>query len=265
MRRRAFSKPPRATRLTPALLLAAAFTGVAAPAHADEPGREPTLLLLKGDYGPATLIGLSTERPVEPKGPQVISVGLRGRYATIPDTLLDAFLLDHTSLDAWAVGLEVGINGPMGSRWLFAIDYARLAMPGGNFRTGKSAFTAAEAPNAADYTEVDLHLIAIGTQVIWRTAIVPTFGVHYGIGVGLGFTPGEVRTTEVLPTCKAPVAECAHWQSVTHETNEAPWPVWPLIDLVAGFTWEPVPEFGLRYDFGFNGLLYTGMTADVKF
>jgi hypothetical protein len=261
MRLRASTWSPSTARALYALLLA----GVTTPAEADEPAREPTLLLLKGDYGPATLVGLTDEKPVTPKGPQTISVGLRGRYATIPDTLLDAFLLDHTSLDAWGVGLEVGIDGPMGSRWLFALDYTRLAMLGGNFRVGKSAFTAAEAPNKADYTEVDLHLIAIGTQLVWSTAIVPTFGVHYGIGVGLGFTPGEIRTTEVLPTCKAPVAECPHWQSVTHETHDAPWPVWPLIDLVAGFTWQPVPEFGMRYDFGFNGLLYTGMTADVKF
>ena len=137
--------------------------------------RDPgTRLIMEQDSGKARLIleGAADE-PEEPG--EGVSVGVRGRYVTVPDAIFDAFLLDHTSFHSYSLGLEVGFDGPAKSRIIVGVDYTDLGMPSGNFRQDK------KRPDQASFTEVDLHMIALDVTFLWKYKIIEQFGLGHNI------------------------------------------------------------------------------------
>ena len=228
------------------------------PVHAAPPADTGTRLLVDGARGPAklTVQGVDLRRQTAREG---VSIGVRSRYVTVPDALLDVWLLDHTSLDSYSVGIEVGIDGPAGSRVVFGLDYTGLKMPPGNWRQDGAL------PSGASYTEIDLHMIALDVTFLWKFELAPTVGFVYGVGLGLAYTPGTIYTTDVLPTCARPVAKCQHWRGVTRQRVELPSPVWPLLSLQAGFYWDPTPGFRIRFEGGFRGVLFAGVSTRYAF
>ena len=224
-----------------------------------EEGSDPgTRLILQDDEGNPRLVLHGVPEEPEPPG-EGISVGVRGRYITLPDSLLDSWLLDHTSLDSYSVGLEVGIDGPAQSRIIFGIDYSDLGLPAGNFRAER------DLPNKASFTEVDLHLVAFDVSFLWKLRFAENVGLMYGAGLGVGYTPGKITSVDVLPTCQQPVSDCAHWREVTSREQEMPSRVWPLLSLQAGFYWDIVPGLRLRAEAGFRGVIYTGLALRSTF
>ena len=165
-----------------------ALIGLNAYAAKPDPG---TRLLVIEDNGPAHLSLHGAAPDVEIPG-EGVSIGLRSRYITIPDALFGVYLKDHTSFHSYAVGLEVGIDGPAGSRIIFGLDYSDFSMPGGNFRQID------ELPDEASYTEVNLHLITLEALFLWKYAFVEQFGLIYGAGLGISYTPGDITSTDVM-------------------------------------------------------------------
>ena len=252
-------------RITP-LTLALALLAVAphgASAQEDPPG---TRLIVQDDEGRTGLSfdGEAIEQIIPPEG---VSLGVRARYMTVPDALFGAIFLEHTSFNSWSVGMEVGIDGPGGSRVIFGLDYTDLSMPAGNFRTGDSIFTQrADPPGEASFTEVDLHMIALDVTFMWKLEIAPTFGFAYGIGLGVAITPGTVMITDVLPNCTSPVEKCGHWRETTRREAELPTPVWPLLSIQAGFYWRPIDELEIRLEGGARtAILFAGMNVRTVF
>ncbi len=194
-----------------------------------------------------------------------ISFAVRARYVTVPDALLDVWLLDHSSYNNYSVGGEIGIDGPGGSRVVFGVDYTDLHMPSGNWRND------GDRPDEASYTEIDLGLVAFDVTFLWKLALAEAFGFTGGVGVGVGYLMGDVTSVDVLPTCTHPVAECGHWNNVTKRQQEIP-PSWyptrfiPLLSLQGGLYVAPTKGFQLRADVGYRLLLlYTGISARAAF
>lgn len=238
-------------------LLIVAMT-VATPAFAqNDPG---TRLLVNGDHGPADLIlhGAAAD-PETPK--EGIGIGLRSRFVTVPDAVFGMFLLNHTSFDSYSVGLEVSLDGPAGSRVILGIDYTDLGMPSGNWRVEK------EYPDQASYTEVDLHLVSADAMFLWKIPFAPQVGFNYGIGLGIGYMPGDITSVDVLPTCQRieDVPDCGHWANVTERKQEIPLRVIPLIIANAGFYYDPIPQLRIRLDAGFRMMIYTGISVRTTF
>ena len=242
-------------RILAAIALSVLLMCPAALAQKGDPG---TRLILESDTGQARLMlhGVG-EEPEEPG--EGVSVGFRGRYITVPDSVFDVFLLDHTGFSSYSVGLEVGIDGPAKSRIVFGLDYADLGMPFGNFRQD------GKRPDQAAYTEVDLHMIAIDVTFLWRLEFVKQFGLIYGVGLGLGYTPGTITQVDVLPTCTHPVEQCKHWDEVTSREQDLPSRVWPLLTLQLGLYFDPVPGFRIRLDAGFRDVIFAGLAARTTF
>jgi len=226
--------------------------------YAASPTDPGTRLFVDQDGQPARLaVHGAAPEPEQPK--EGVSIGFRSRYITVPDALLDVYLQDHTSLHSYVVGLEVGIDGPSGSRIIFGLDYSDLRLPAGNFRQVD------ESPSEASYTDVDLHLITLEALFIWKYAIVEQFGLTYGAGLGISYTMGDITSTDVLPTCQEPVAKCNHWNSVTSRKQPMHSRFWPMVTLLGGFYVDPYPGFRLRFEGGFRGVVFGGMSARTTF
>ncbi|MFT5434574.1 MAG: hypothetical protein ACI9OJ_005287 [Myxococcota bacterium] len=236
---------------------------LASTASAQSPD-QGTRLILQDDDGPVVLnINGELAEPDEPEG---VSLGVRARYVTVPDAIFDSIFLEHTSLNSYSIGLEVGIDGPGGSRVIFGLDYTDLSMPHGNFRNGDSAFSSsADPPNQANYTEIDLHMIALDVTFLWHLEITRYLGFVYGVGLGIAYTPGSIHLTDVFPDCESPVEQCGHWRDVTRREAELPTPVWPLLTMQAGFYVDPTPGLRIRFEGGFRGVLFAGTSIRTTF
>lgn len=228
---------------------------LAAPPKRDE----GTRVILHSDEGPGLLAIPGLSDPDHVDTDQGFSLGVRGRYITVPNAVFEIQLLDYTSFDAYSLGLEFGIDGPAGGRIIFGIDYSDLSMPSGNFRNEL------DRPNQASYTEVDLHMIAVDVLFLWTLELAKSVGFVYGAGVGVAYTPGTIVSTDVFPTCEVPVSECGHFRDVTEREQKLPTRWWPLLTVQAGLYWDPVPGFRLRFEGGFRGVLFAGMSARTTF
>ena len=185
---------------------------------------------------------------------------------TVPKAILESIFLEHTDLDSYSLGLEVGIDGPGSLRVIFGLDYTDLSMPSGNFRLGESTFSrTAERPEDASFTEIDLHMVALDATFLWKVEFIPTFGLMYGVGLGVAVTTGSIYATDVLPTCKPPVEQCPHWRGVTRQKQDIPSPVWPLLSAQLGLYWDPAPGWRIRIEGGFRGVVFTGVAVRAAF
>ena len=222
-----------------------------------EPDRGTRIIMEEDDGSARLLLNGVAEEPEEPG--EGFSLGVRGRYTTVPDAVFERFLLDFSSYDAYSVGLELGIDGPAGSRVIFGIDYTDLRMAPGNFRNEK------DTPPKASYTEVDLHMVALDVLFLWRLKLAEPVGFVYGVGLGVAYTPGTITSVDVLPNCTHPVADCAHWNEVTKREQDLPTRWWPLLTLQAGLYWDPVPGFRLRFEAGFRDVIFAGISGRSTF
>ncbi len=241
-----------------------ALLGEPAAAQEADPG---TRLILEKDDGPARLQMSEVEEPevVYPK--EGISIGVRGRYTTIHDALFDVWLLNHTSYNGYSVGMELGLDGPVGGRVVLGLDWTDLSMPAGNWRGDRAL------PVDASYTEVDLGLVTLDATFLWRLRLAETFGFSYGLGIGLGYVTGGVTSIDVLPTCTEPsqVPTCPHWREVTKREQQVPpeeFPtrVIPLLNLQAGLYVLPAEGWQIRADVGYRlAVFYTGLAVRSAF
>jgi len=238
------------------LLLAGLMSATPAFAQKD-PG---TRLIVHGDHGPAELIlhGAAAD-PETPK--EGVGIGVRSRFVTVPDAVFGMFVLDHTSFNSYSVGLEVSLDGPAGSRVILGLDYTDLSMPSGNWRVEK------EYPDQASYTEVNLHLVSLDAMFLWKIPFAPQLGFDYGIGLGIGYMPGDIKSVDVLPTCQRieDVPDCGHWANVTEREQEIPLRVIPLVIANAGFYYDPIPRLRIRLDVGFRMMIYSGISIRTTF
>ena len=239
--------------------------GLASAAFAQEDSDPGTRIILQKDDGDSKLILEEILEPETKYEDEGVSIGVRGRYVTVPDAIFDSWLLDHTSFNSYSVGMEVGIDGPAGGRVIFSIDYTDLGMPSGNFRSD------GDFPDEASFTEVDLHLIAFETLFLWKLAFSEWAGWNYGVALGVGYVPGSVSSVDVLPTCTHPVKDCGHWDQVTRREQQIPPEYYPtrfipLLGVQTGIYFKPTQSFQIRLDAGMRLLLvYTGVSMRATF
>lgn len=232
-------------------------------AQTTEPDPGTRVLLNKDNDDVRLLLNVPEEDEDPDEG---ISIGLRTRYVTVPNAIFESIFLEHTNLDSYSIGLEVGIDGPGSLRVIFGLDYTDLSMPSGNFRLGESTFSrTAERPEDASFTEIDLHMVALDATFLWKIEFIPSFGLMYGVGLGVAVTAGSIYATDVLPTCQSPVEQCAHWRGVTRQKQDLPTPVWPLLSAQLGIYWDPAPGWRIRLEGGFRGVIFTGLAVRAAF
>ena len=247
----------RAAIIALGLLLSAA--ALAAPPS--DPG---TRLILREDVGPATLV-VDAPPPAEAPG-EGVSIGVRSHWVTIPNAWIEfsyfglGSVIDHTEFDSYNIGLEVGVDGPAGSRIVFGLDYTDLGMPDGNWRSDT------DTPPEASFTRVDLHMLALDVLFLWKLEFNDVIALQYGPGLGVAYTPGSITSTDVLPTCTYPVEDCAHWRSVTEREQKIPLRFWPLLSFQLGLTYKPHPNVLLRAETGLRlAMIYTGLSVGMTF
>jgi len=249
------------------LVASPTFGGIA---HAAEPEDEPLLDDLDRARPlappPGALTGtLEAQKQPEPKKVEpgapreVLMVVAHGRWSSIPSALFDLpFSVHPGGISTAGIGVGIEFGDLDDTMWAVDFDWTPLFPKAGNW------LEASVEPIGANYVEDGLHLISI--DVVYRRQFRFTSGFRamLGGGLGVGILAGNLQSTEVLPTCQDPVAECAHWPTATREAAELPTRVIPILHFTAGLEVDLGAGLSLRAQAGFRDLLYAGLSIGAQ-
>lgn len=197
--------------------------------------------------------------PEEPEGPSHVFIIGSGRWATVPKELFGLFFEEAQAYNAPSIALGVELGPDDGTVWGFELNWTPLVPAYGNWlQKGKT-------PDSATYAESGLHMISLDAAYRRHWAFTKAFGAFVGAGLGVGFLVGNIETTDVLPTCVAPVAKCAHWPRATRRDAELPTRVMPILHLLAGLQVKVTDEIVIRLQGGFRDVFYLGLGVGTFF
>jgi len=246
--------------LVPALL-------AASPARAAEPApirdvRESASRLepLGGGFDDPAAVVAQPEPEPEPEpddAPSWSFLTAHGRYVTMPGFLLDLLFESHPSFANASAGIGYEFGTPRRSMWIFDFDWAALIPESGNWQTS------GDAPSDADYVASGLHLLSLDVSYLRFVSFFEHFHFFIGGGLGVGFLVGNLETAEVLPTCEAPAANCAHWRTATNENADLPTRIIPILHVTTGFQFEIGDDVLVRLSVGFRDVFYAGLTVGM--
>lgn len=247
-----------------AVLLAVSF---AAPAWAAEPppilddrGGATRLEPLSGGFDdPAAVVKKQDEEP-EPEVPdrEWSLVTAHTRWVTVPGFILDLLFADHTDFSNVAAGVGYEFGARDRYTWVFELGWTPIIPTAGNWRTD------GDPPAGASYVESGMHMISFDVTYRRQVPLTEDFRFFIGGGLGVGLLVGDLTFAEVLPTCEAPVASCAHWRSATNEAAALPTRVLPILDVTMGFELDIDDTVMVRLDAGFRDLFYAGLTVGAR-
>lgn len=200
------------------------------------------------------------EKKVEPGAPrEVLMVVAHGRWSSIPSALFDLpFSVHPGGISTAGVGVGVEFGDLDDTMWAIDFDWTPLFPKAGNW------LESSVEPIGANYVEDGLHLISIDAVYRRQFRFTSGFRAMLGGGLGVGILAGNLQSTEVLPTCQDPVAECAHWPTATREPAELPTRVIPILHFTAGLEVDLGAGLSLRAQAGFRDLLYAGLSIGAQ-
>lgn len=236
------------------------------PAHADD------LPPIRDDFDrgrrllppPGTLSGeVSDTRPKEPDEPRpardVLMLVAHGRWTTVPGFAFDLFFTDHPpGIVGPSVGLALETGDLDDTIWSFELNWTPYFPEPGNW------LELGSEPSRATYVESGLHLISIDASYRRQIRFTSGFRAMVGGGLGIGVLAGDLETDEVLPTCTAPIAECAHWPRATAGTAELPTRVVPILHFLGGLEVDLTDTISLRAQGGFRNAFYAGLSIGTR-
>jgi hypothetical protein len=210
---------------------------------------------------PGSLSGEVTETkkpegPGEPKVTRDVSmIVAHGRWTTVPGFMFDMFFTDHPPGivgPSFAVAFETGdLDKAM---WAFELNWTPYVPDAGNW------LELGAEPQQATYVESGIHLISIDAAYRNQIRFTSGFRAMIGGGLGVGVLAGNFDTSEVLPTCTRPIAECAHWPRSTDGTADLPTRIVPILHFLAGFEVDLGTGLSLRAQGGFRNAFYAGLS-----
>jgi len=262
----------RAERLRPALLGESMRAALQDEAPAPEPGAEAS-----GD-------GLEVQ-PAATGRNFNMELGFRGRYLSVPDSILDIWFYDDDTagyayseprpqVHAYSVGIEFVVKSEVteesngGSNGIFYVQYIDNLMPDGYWD---------DREEPADHLDGDyiaptdnLGIVALGANYAYELHMVKTmntngnFGMSMvvGGGLGVGILIGELEYWR--PDAGTPSFERKDDRDLLEGNKPVP-PVLPLVDINIGFRFNFGDRFVLRLEGGLQDMLYMGGSVGLMF
>lgn len=133
---------------------------------------------------------ISDEGPPERAADLSYGVGLRMRWASVPQWMLDLFTKENVPLSSWATGVEF-FRRKGNFDLIASFSYINLSPPDGNW-LGKGHMAAVDT----DLVQFrSLALYGLDVSFVWHNYFNDWFGMHYGAGIGVGIVGGKLLRT----------------------------------------------------------------------
>ncbi|MFT7583253.1 MAG: hypothetical protein ACI9MR_004939 [Myxococcota bacterium] len=237
----------------------AAATPIASPIVDDTDRATRLSPVLDGFDAPVIVKAPEEPLPEEPSAERDTSIlSVHSRWVSVPDFLLDVIFSDHPSYNSVSLGLGAEFGSIDSGVWVIELDWTPLVPGAGNWLTD------GDDPITANYVQSSLNMISIDITHRWYVAFTPSFHFVVGSGLGIGILTGDIASTEVLPTCEAPVADCAHWRGATRENIDLPTRILPILHLTSGLQYEINEDLSARLEAGFRNVFYVGLSVGMN-
>jgi hypothetical protein len=198
-----------ATAFLPSLIV---LTALARPATAQTPADAPSSDASPPSAMPAPAAAppSPTGTPGEPAAPSPVvpaatlsddgaperaadlsyGVGLRMRWVSVPEWMLNLFTKENVPLSSWGTGVEF-FRRKGNFDLIASFSYVNLSPPDGNWLGDRR--------NAAIDTDLvqfrGLSLYGLDVSAVWHNFFNDWFGIHYGAGIGIGIVGGKLLRT----------------------------------------------------------------------
>ncbi len=209
------------------------------------------VLVLGGLGGPAHALTASGWR---------LGTSAHARVLYLPGFLLTSTFDAHTGFQGYSTGALVRALAPGGGFEVAGgLEVTRFGFASGNWRRRG-------LPDlSTTYLEWDLTALTVEAEVAWQRAVLPRLTLRAAVGFGLGYIFGGVRSSDVLPNCRAPVARCGHWRDVTTRHPDLPTRVLPVLMAAVSARVRLVDQLSLTAELGVRDVLFAGCGVDVWF
>tara|TARA_B100000674_G_scaffold480325_1_gene479767 strand:+ start:145 stop:915 length:771 start_codon:yes stop_codon:yes gene_type:complete len=178
------------------------------------------------------------------------------RLVGIPNEIMGIFFEEHQPYIHGSAGLGVDLGDPRSELVTIELDWTGMSFPDSNW------LEVGAGPSSAKFSQIDLHMLSLDATYKTIIPIVDALDFYVGGGLGLAGLLGTAQTTEVLPICTEPIANCQHWRNVSKADLDLPTRVIPVVHVTTGLKLE-FEGFRARLDMGFKNLFYVGLSAGL--
>lgn len=205
---------------------------------------------------PGSLSGVVAAEPEPPPVErEVATVRVHGRWITMPGPFFELFFDHYQTLSNPSFGASYEWGDINSAMWSVELDWSSLVIDAGNW------LESPKPASSATYAEPALHMLSVDAMYRRQFPISDRFRAMIGGGLGLGILLGQIRTSEVLPTCESPLDACPHWPNATRKNADLPTRIVPVVHISLGLELDIAEGFSARLQGGFRNLVYLGLSV----
>jgi hypothetical protein len=233
------------------------------PATGGDPSSEEAKEGIEGgefdDYNKAGL----REKKIKPE----YGIGLRLRGVFEPKAIIELFLEEAAS-GVFSPGFGLELNRRRGNfELVLGFEYENVSPDNGFYlEKGDDPVVAGEAP---DYVKFDgLAWFTADLAFIFHSPINDKVSFRYGAGFGLGIVLGDALQTDSTCTSRDIQNDCTplpEGPGVQYKDPADLPPVFPVVDLLAGFQFKPTPKMTINIEGGLRTLFFFGLSSTYYF
>ncbi len=264
------------------------FLLVAAPfAFANTPAEPlPTQFRMSEGEGDPDAARAATEGTT--KRAYLMEVGFRGRYLSLPGSLLDPFVSAHSDdeyperpeIAAYALGLEFVVKEKT-ANGIFYVEYMNPLLESGYW---DDADRGSPDPDDGSWVEPqNFALITVGANYAYELRATNWLSFLFGAGLGAGFVLGDLyewqagedpadpngNNDNTNPSCGPMEPAFLRYESCPQDSDMVAdgdvWPVVPFFDVNVGFRFNISNKASIRLEGGVHDLFYAGSAVSVVF
>ena len=194
-------------------------------------------------------------------------VGIRARYVVIPRFLLEQFWEEiNEGPGNFGFGIDV-IRKRKNFEFSFGIEFESLnAEDGFWLEKGDDAVSNGQTPDFVDFD--GFAWLTLDASFIFHKPLHELFALRYGGGFGLGVIFGEVKQTDSTCTGRnindAGVCMIDPGGAQVNDPANIP-PVFPVVNILFGGQFRPVPEVLLNLELGIRTAPFIGFSGQYLF
>jgi hypothetical protein len=243
------------------------------PTATPTPASDATTATVAATAGPVPLVG--NVRPFR------LEFGFRGRYMSVPDSILDFWYFDQDGDEAdpsplprprvrgYALGAEFVLRKNP-SNWIFYGEYGGNLLEGGYWDDIEEP----AAHDDGDYIVAEgFGIVIFGANYAHEITATPWLGFQFGGGLGVAFATGHLTqwnhgsdTGNTDPDCYPQSAAYERYEQGCAADGDKRVPtVVPMVDINASARFNFTERAHLRIEGGLHDLLYAGMAVGAVF
>jgi hypothetical protein len=214
-----------------------------------------------GDFDNYDKAGVK-EKKIKPE----YGVGLRVRGVFEPKGVIELFVKEAAS-GMFHPGFGLELNRRRGNfELVLGLEYENVSPKDGYYlEKGDDGISPGETP---DFINFDgLAWFTADLAFVFHSPINDKVSFRYGAGFGLGLVLGDVLQTDSVCTGRDIQNECVKDTSPGAQIDDPadiP-PVFPVVDLLAGFQFKPTPKMTVNLEAGLRTLFFFGLSSTYYF